>query len=99
MINYKKIKQLLHGDLDIYENFNHTEYENTLSPGSMPANELLQLIVEKEKPSLIVEVGSFLGWSAWGMSSKMKEINPNSVIICVDSLYSCGIAFYSCFIV
>tara|TARA_R110001592_G_scaffold84186_1_gene249150 strand:- start:732 stop:1406 length:675 start_codon:yes stop_codon:yes gene_type:complete len=85
MINYKKLKYLLHGELDIYENFNHTEYENTLSPGSMPANELLQSIVEKEKPSLIIEVGSFLGWSAWGMSSKMKEINPNSVTICVDS--------------
>jgi len=85
MTNFKKIKQLLHGDLDLYENFDHTQYENTLSPGSMPANELLQGIVDKEKPSLIIEVGSFLGWSAWGMSSKMKELNPEGVTICVDS--------------
>jgi predicted O-methyltransferase YrrM len=85
MSQFQKIKQLLHGDLDVYENFDHLEYENTLSPGSMPANELLQAIVEQEKPSLIVEVGSFLGWSAWGMSSKMKELNPDGVTICVDS--------------
>lgn len=85
MSQFQKIKQLLHGDLDVYENFDHTQYENTLSPGSMPANELLQAIVQQEKPSLIVEVGSFLGWSAWGMSSKMKEINPDGVTICVDS--------------
>lgn len=85
MTQFEKIKQLLHGSLDVYENFNHLEYENTLSPGSMPANELLQAVVEKEKPSLIIEVGSFLGWSAWGMSSKMKQLNPDGVTICVDS--------------
>lgn len=80
-----KVKKLLHGDLDLYENFDHLQYEKTLSPGSMPANELLQAIVEDIKPSLIIEVGSFLGWSAWGMASKMKEINPDGVMICVDS--------------
>jgi predicted O-methyltransferase YrrM len=85
MSQFKKIKQLLHGDLDVYENFDYTLYENTLSPGSMPANELLQSVVEQEKPSLIIEVGSFLGWSAWGMSSKMKELNVDGVTICVDS--------------
>lgn len=85
MSQFKKIKKLIHGELDVYENFNHTQYENTLSPGSMPSNELLQHIVEQENPSLIIEVGSFLGWSAWGMSSKMKELNPEGVTICVDS--------------
>lgn len=85
MNQFQKIKKLLHGDLDVYENFNYTDYENTLSPGSMPANELLQAIVQQEKPSLIIEVGSFLGWSAWGMSSEMKELNPDGITICVDS--------------
>jgi len=85
MSQFEKIKNLLHGSLDLYENFDHLQYENTLSPGSMPANELLQSIVSQVKPSLIVEVGSFLGWSAWGMSSKMKELNPDGVTICVDS--------------
>ena len=85
MSQFKKIKQLLHGDLDVYENFDHTQYENTLSPGSMPANGLLQYIVDQYKPSLIIEVGSFLGWSAWGMSTRMKKLNPDGVTICVDS--------------
>jgi cephalosporin hydroxylase len=85
MTQFNRIKKLLHGDLNLYEGFDHTKYENTLSPGSMPANELLQSIVEQVKPSLIIEVGSFLGWSAWGMSSKMKELNPDGVTICVDS--------------
>lgn len=85
MSQFDKIKKLLHGDLDLYEGFDHTQYENTLSPGSMPANELLQGIVQSEKPSLIIEIGSFLGWSAWGMATKMKEINSDGVVICVDS--------------
>jgi predicted O-methyltransferase YrrM len=85
MNQFKKIKSLLHGELDIYENFDHTQYKNTLSPGSMPANELLQSIVSQEKPSLIIEVGSFLGWSASGMTSEMIKNNPDGVTICVDS--------------
>lgn len=82
---FQKIKKLLHGDLDVYENFDHTQYENTLSPGSMPANELLQHVVQEIKPSIIIEVGSFLGWSAWGMSNRMRELNPDGVTICVDT--------------
>lgn len=85
MKNFKKIKQLLHGDLDVYENFDYTQYDNTLSPGSMPANDLLQAIVREENPSLIIEVGSFLGYSASGMTAEMIKINPDSVTICVDS--------------
>lgn len=85
MTQFQKIKKLLHGELDVYENFNHTDYDNTLSPGSMPANELLQAVVDRDKPSLIIEVGSFLGWSAFGMSTKMKELNSDGVTICVDS--------------
>lgn len=82
---FTRLKKLLHGDLDLYENFEHNKYENTLSPGSMPANEILSQIVESRVTSLIIEVGSFLGWSAWGMASKMKDINPDGVIICVDT--------------
>lgn len=85
MNQFKKIKSLLHGDLDVYENFDHTQYENTLSPGSMPANELLQAVVDQEKPNLIIEVGSFLGWSATGMTKQMLASNPEGVTICVDS--------------
>lgn len=85
MSKFTELKKILHGELDVYENFDHTQYENTLSPGSMPANELLQAIVRQENPSMIIEVGSFLGWSASGMTSEMIKMNPDSVTLCVDS--------------
>lgn len=85
MTQFEKIKKLLHGNLSIYEDFDHNLYKNTLRPGSMPANEVLQSVVQQIKPSLIIEIGSYLGWSANGMATTLKEITNDGVIICVDT--------------
>jgi predicted O-methyltransferase YrrM len=81
----QNLKKILYNNQDVYEGFDWNKYPNTLSPGSMPANELLQQIIRKESPSLIIEVGSFLGFSAVGMTQAMMEKDKDGVTICVDS--------------
>lgn len=85
MTKFQQIKELLHGKLDLYENFDYNNYKNTLSPGSMPANEILSSFVKSLKPSIILEVGSWLGWSAMGMAKQMKENGTDGAIVCIDT--------------
>lgn len=74
-----------------YENFNPNEYGDTLEPGSMPApyfyDALINDLIQKNpsQPILGIEVGSFLGYSAISFAKKMKQHNPNSKLICVDT--------------
>ncbi len=42
-------------------------------------------IIEKVKPSLIIEIGSFLGQSTITMANALKDFKLNSKIICVDT--------------
>ena len=85
MTKFQEIKKLIHGNLDLYEKFPYESYTNTLSPGSMPANEILQAVVAKTKPTVIIEIGSWLGWSAYGMAQQMKLNGTEGAIICIDT--------------
>lgn len=75
----------------IYDGFDEKKYGNTLEPGSAPAPYFYNWIVEQTSnrlnggPILGIEVGSFLGYSAIGFAKKMKELNPNSKLICIDT--------------
>ena len=51
----------------------------------MPANEVLGTFVKTFKPSVILEIGSWLGWSAMGMAKQMKENGTEGVIVCIDT--------------
>lgn len=82
---FKTIKEKLYTSVDLYENFDYVKYKNTLAPGSCPSNPLLQQIVERENPSIIVEVGSLLGYSACGMAEVLSNHKKDAVIICVDT--------------
>lgn len=84
-MQFSKLKKLLYNDLDVYEGFDWTQYPDTLSPGSMPANEVLIGEVQKLKPTLVIEIGSFLGWSASGMALEMRHFNKDSVVLCIDT--------------
>lgn len=85
MTNFEKIRTLLHGNLDVYENFEYTLYNNTIAPGSIDANNYMGSILDKYNPSVIIEIGSYLGWSAMGMAKKLKEQRKDGVIICIDT--------------
>ena len=68
-----------------YEDFDTSTYGNTLEPGSAPAPWLYQQIVDTVNPTLIIEVGSYLGFSAIGMAKRIKETGKDCKIICVDT--------------
>jgi len=51
----------------------------------MPADGLYEYWVNTYKPKLIVEVGSFLGYSAIKMAKEVKRQNLDTIIICVDT--------------
>jgi hypothetical protein len=86
MTNFDKTIKLLHGNINPYNDFDHTKYPDTLTPGSMPANELIQDVVRQLTPSFILEIGSWLGWSANGMATQMKlNGTTDGVIVCIDT--------------
>lgn len=77
------------GDKPYYEDFNVSLYQeqlkNDFQPGSMPADGLYEMWMEKYRPNLVVEVGSFLGYSAIKMAKHVKKLGLPTKIICVDT--------------
>jgi predicted O-methyltransferase YrrM len=51
----------------------------------MPADGLYELWMQTYKPTLAIEVGSFLGYSAIKMALEAKRLKLNTTLICVDS--------------
>jgi predicted O-methyltransferase YrrM len=73
------------GDKKYYEDFDTTLYGNTLEPGSMPADGLYEYWMQASKPSLVIEVGSFLGYSAIKMAKEVQRLGLDTKIICIDT--------------
>jgi hypothetical protein len=78
-------KELMLSPLHYYENFDVSKYGNTLRPGSMPADGLYERWIQTYQPNVVVEVGSFLGYSAIKMAKEIKRLGMNSKVICVDT--------------
>lgn len=74
-----------------YEDFDTSTFGDSLKPGSMPApyfyDWVIDEAVKKAGPDPIVgiEVGSFLGYSAIAFAKKLKQHNPKSKLICIDT--------------
>lgn len=73
------------GKTRYYENFDINKYGNTLQPGSIPADGTYEKWIQTSKPSVVIEVGSFLGYSAIKMAKEVQRLNLNTKIICVDT--------------
>ena len=73
------------GKTKYYENFHTNKYGYTLQPGSIPADGTYEKWIQNFKPSVIIEVGSFLGYSAIKMAKEVQRLNLNTKIICVDT--------------
>lgn len=85
-MNKKILEEALQlGSTKYYENFDASIYGNTLEPGSMPADGLYEHWIQTTKPSLVIEVGSFLGYSAIKMAKEIKRLGLDSKIICIDT--------------
>ncbi len=86
MLSYKTIRGLIHAE-DPYENI-----QSVLKPFGIHAfNEghvgegIIDLIMQK-KPKLIIEVGSWMGYSADKMATALSNLNDEEAgIICVDT--------------
>lgn len=78
-------KELMLGPSHYYENFDVSKFGNTLRPGSMPADGLYEHWIQTYQPEVVVEVGSFLGYSAIKMAKEIKRLGLNSKVICVDT--------------
>jgi hypothetical protein len=73
------------GDKKYYEDFDISPYVNSLEPGSMPADGLYEAWMQNYKPNVVIEVGSFLGYSAIKMAKEVKKMGLPTKIICVDT--------------
>jgi len=78
------IYKLIHGYRDIYENFDHTKYEDILYGWNSDSKFFYEAINES-KPNYILEIGSFLGKSAIHMGNYIKNNSLSTKIICVDT--------------
>lgn len=71
-----------------YENFDFEAHKDSLQafqPGSMPADGLYEYWIDTYRPNVIIEVGSFLGYSAIKMAKEVKRLGLPTKIICVDT--------------
>jgi hypothetical protein len=73
------------GSKKYYQDFDVNKYGNTLEPGSMPADGLYEHWIQMYRPNIIIEVGSFLGYSAIKMAKEIQRLKLDSKIICVDT--------------
>lgn len=85
--NVQKLDNALQlGDIPYYEGFDITPHKNSLRAGGVPFNGLYEHFIQQYNPSLIIEVGSFLGYSAIKMAEEVKRLGlKNTRVICVDT--------------
>lgn len=69
-------------DKSIYDNFNPLPLDLSGWNGNKP---IFRELIEKLKPSTIIEVGTWKGQSAITMGRAVKEFNLNTTIHCVDT--------------
>jgi SAM-dependent methyltransferase len=68
---------------DPYAQFPYHNYPLDLQGG--PEDQLLDQLIEKRRPSLIVEVGTWKGASALQMAACMKRLGIDGAVVCVDT--------------
>lgn len=75
----------IHEGKNPYAGFPTVEWAGTWYGDPGAAREIFAQCIEKTMPSIIVEVGSFVGESAIHMAKLIKQMNLPTAILCVDS--------------
>lgn len=85
----EKVRKLLFGDHDPYQNFTPIE-KSLLFQGWDSCNPIFEEVIREAQPKLIIEVGTWVGGSAVHMANLCKEIYGNNdfEIVCIDTF--CG---------
>lgn len=78
----------IHEGKNPYDGFPTVEWAGTWYGDPGAAREIFAQCIEKTMPSIIVEVGSFVGESAIHMAKVIKQRNLPTAILCVDTWYA-----------
>lgn len=78
-------KALTLGENKYYTGIDPLLCEDSLTPGSAPADGLYEHWIQIYQPEIIIEVGSFLGYSAIKMAKEVQRLGLSTKIICVDT--------------
>ena len=73
---------MLYGELDPYSNLQPLPYDDS---GWNSHSPVFKEIIDKIKPNLIIEVGTWLGKSARYMATLASKYNPDFEIVCIDT--------------
>lgn len=87
MSKYEYIRdKLLHGH-NPYAGFPVKDWAGTWYNDPNACSPIFRRALEMSKPTVAIEVGSFVGESSIHIAKTMRELNPGSVLICVDTWY------------
>ena len=74
---------------NIYDGFDHTKYESNAKCGGGFRQQFWTELFEEIKPSLIIELGAYLGFTSILMSSLCKKYHEDFRIFSVDTWTTC----------
>jgi len=80
---FRKVSELIHR-VDPYDNFPINDWNLNVKRFTEDTT-LFQKLILETKPELIIEVGSWMGYSAISMADVIKKNNLDCGIICVDT--------------
>lgn len=75
--------KLIHG-YDVYHNFNFHKYKHRVNGWNVNPV-LYEMLINQQKPKLIIELGSWIGASAISMAKIIKNLGLDTKIICIDT--------------
>lgn len=82
---YEEVRRKIFGNHNPYAGFPAAQWAGTWYHDHGARLDIFKKAIDKAKPGIIVEVGSFVGESAIFMADYLKTINRESVIVCIDT--------------
>jgi cephalosporin hydroxylase len=93
MTIYQSLLDKLHRGKSPYTGFPEREWDGAWYGDPGAQRNIFRQAIDKAKPGLIIEVGSFVGESAIFMAEYLQAIGRDSAILCVDTFYG-GVDHY-----
>lgn len=85
MNKFNELLQLLHRGINPYAGYPVERWRGTWYNDPGAQREMFVKCLEKSKPGIVIEVGSFVGESAIFMARHLKSKGADAVILCVDT--------------
>lgn len=85
MTQYEELRKKIFKDHQPYAGFPAREWSGVWYNDQAACRPMFKTAIDKAKPKIIVEVGSFVGESAIFMAQYLKDTKRDCVILCVDT--------------